>query len=480
MADYRFTSTEELLRLRAQLVQTIERVHIAAGDSALEDEDAERFNELNAQVDELDDKITQRQTREARLLELSRDPRHAFSGDGGDGHPRPAYEDTRDLPVHVRAALDQGLRAIERHRDVLTGAAGSVLERVVRNPADVTAVGARYIAAVGDPAYFTAFGKLVQDPMTAHVRMTPKELESVRVVTQVMAERAMVEGTGSAGGFAVPFELDPSILLSSNGALNPFRQISRVFTISTNIWKGVSADTPTAAYAAEATEMADASPVLVQPAITVARGSAFVPFSWELRQDWDALAAELTRLLTDARDILDASKFVLGTGVNEPVGLLNIGGTGSLSVTQRIQTNTAATYALGDVWKLKNGLANTRFYGSSTFMANPSILDTTYRFVGGNSTEPLVMPTRDGALAGKPVVESSVMVSTTTTASRIMVVGDFSSFYIADRLGITAEIVPVLFGATNRFPTGQSGLVVWWRTGSVVAAPNAFRYLEVL
>jgi hypothetical protein len=39
---------------------------------------------------------------------------------------------------------------------------------------------------------------------------------------------------------------------------------------------------------------------------------------------------------------------------------------------------------------------------------------------------------------------------------------------------------PHLFGATNRFPTGQRGIYAYWRTGTVVAVANSLRYLEVL
>lgn len=50
--------------------------------------------------------------------------------------------------------------------------------------------------------------------------------------------------------------------------------------------------------------------------------------------------------------------------------------------------------------------------------------DATYRFIGGNSTEPLQMPSRDGAYLGRPKVEWSTMSATTTTGSRIVVAGD--------------------------------------------------------
>lgn len=64
--------------------------------------------------------------------------------------------------------------------------------------------------------------------------------------------------------------------------------------------------------------------------------------------------------------------------------------------------------------------------------------------------------------------------------SRELRLTDFQAGYlIADRLGMSVELIPHLFGATNRFPTGQRGLFAIWRTGGGVTAANALRYLEV-
>ena len=60
-----------------------------------------------------------------------------------------------------------------------------------------------------------------------------------------------------------------------------------------------------------------------------------------------------------------------------------------------------------------------------------------------------------------------------------MVAGDFSQFVIVDRIGATIEMVPLLMGATNRFPTGQRGAYFYARVGSGVLKPGAFEYLEV-
>jgi HK97 family phage major capsid protein len=295
------------------------------------------------------------------------------------------------------------------------------------------------------------------------------------------------EGTTTAGGFAVPFQLDPSIIHTSSGAINPLRDLARIIPIvGTNQWKGVSADAPTASYDVEASEVSDDSPVLAQPVINIAMGRAFVPFSIELSMDWggvggSAIQTELTSLLQQSRDILDATKFLLGTGTNEPVGLLTIGTTGALTTGQRIQTTTSATYAVGDVYKLKQAVFGTVFGPSAVWVMNPTLLDTTYRFVAqGSTTEPALMPSgRGGDIVGIPKRELSTLVATTTTGSRIAVLGDWSGFAIADRIGTTVELVSTLFGASGR-PTGQRGLFLYWRSGSGVIAPNKLRYLEVL
>ena len=57
-------------------------------------------------------------------------------------------------------------------------------------------------------------------------------------------------------------------------------------------------------------------------------------------------------LLNESKDNLDSGKWLTGTGSNEPGGILNIGGTGALTTTQRVQTNTTAVTAIGDVYLL--------------------------------------------------------------------------------------------------------------------------------
>ena len=66
----------------------------------------------------------------------------------------------------------------------------------------------------------------------------------------------------------------------------------------------------------------------------------------------------------------------------------------------------------------------------------------------------------------------------TTAHQNVLVVGDFSQFVIADRVGLTVELIPHLFGATNGRPTGQRGWFAYKRVGSDSVDDSAFRLLQ--
>lgn len=425
----------------------------------------EAWNSLNAALDEF-------ATREQTIREL---------------YSRGSYESTTDSfqparpdpeqPRHLAMAQQAGLRAINLHAGALSPQAGDRLEQIVRNvdDADPRGEAGRYLAAVANPDYFSAFGKLVTDPMHGHLRFSAAEVEAVREVGGIQRERGMVIGTGSAGGFAVPFQLDPTILLTSSGALNPIRQLATVFTVVTDQWKGVSSAGVTAAYQAEAAEVADGTPTLAQPTIDCAMWRVFVPFSIELGQDWGTLQTELTRLMVDARDVLDATQFLTGTGTDSPAGVLT-----GLSTSQRVQTVGAGAIATGDVYALKQAVP-ARWMPNASFAMHPNRLDSVFRLTpSGSTTEPQMMPTRDGDLIGRTVSEWTTMATASTTGTKWALYGSFrDGFYVADRLGVTVELIPHLMGA-NRRPTGERGLFAFGRTGSKVVVPEALRYGEVL
>jgi HK97 family phage major capsid protein len=350
------------------------------------------------------------------------------------------------------------------------------MERVALDGRDPFALGAKYLAAAGDPNYRSAFGKMLADPASAHFRFTPEETSAVQKMSQVEAERGLITGVGSQGGFALPIVVDPSIMLSSSGALNPIRQLARQITIPTTEWRGVSSAGVVASYDAEASEVSDDTPVLAQPVILAEMWRVFVPFSVEVGQDWGSITQELLQITADARDVLDATMFYSGTGTDQPAGVQT-----GLTTSQRVQTATTNVVALADIYSTKQALP-ARAMANAAWAWHPTRLDAVYRFVAaGSTTEPQIMPDgRGGPLLGKPAYEWTAIPSVQTTTTKVALYGDFQrAFTIVDRLGITAEIVPTLFGATRR-PTGERGFFCYGRSGSKVVVPEMLRYLEVL
>lgn len=383
------------------------------------------------------------------------------------------------LRVSGGGVRDAGLRAIDANTDRLPAAAADRLDDLLRH-GDPGGHEAEYLAAVADPDYASAFGKVLAHPQDAHLRFSPGEAEAMRRVNEVVGlKAAMNEGApGSAGGFAVPLFLDPTIVISSSGSLNPVRQLARTVTITgAKEWRGVSSDGVTAHWYAEAAEASDDSPVLAQPVVITRRASAFIPFSIELEEDYATLAGELSRLLSDAKDQLEAQAFLDGLAANNaPVGVL--ASTGGLAAAQRVQTATVATFAIADNYALKAALPP-RFIAGASVVASPATFDTIYRQAGGGSTEPQVMPDRGGAWLGIPAREWSNMATGTTTGTKTMILGDWQTGYIiVDRVGMRVELVPHLVGSNFR-PTGQRGLFAHWRVGASVLVPNALRYCEV-
>jgi HK97 family phage major capsid protein len=230
-----------------------------------------------------------------------------------------------------------------------------------------------------------------------------------------------------------------------------------------------------ASYDPELAEVSDDSPTLAQPVIFTEKAQAFVEFSIEIGQDWGNLQAELMKLMADAGDVLDSQVFYNGTGTDQPFGVRT-----GLTTTQRVQTGTAATFAYGDVYLLKQAI-RPRDYANATFAFHPNRVDDIWRFVAaGDTTDAVLMNEDRTRILGRPLAEWTSIPTASTTGTTIGLYGDFNAAYtIIDRIGLSAELVPHIMGAAGR-PKGSRGLYAYWRTGAKTVVPEALRYLEAL
>lgn len=444
------------------------RLEDSPNDAGLE----ERAKRIAAGLNNIADEVKELQ-REGGQAAAALDPAFVESGDGN--RPVGATSGRTSSPSALAA-----LRSIEASHN-----AGAIPDQgaerasslVEHGPAASREVGARWIAATADPDYMGAFMKLAADPQRGHLLWDTKEANAFRKVAEV--RNAMTIGTDGDGGFLVPFTLDPSVILTSDGSTNPLRQVSRVQTIATDTWHGVASDGVTAAWYAEAAEVTDDSPTLTQPSIPVHRGSAWVPFSFEVAQDSAGdFRQNMGRLLTDAADQLMAAAYTTGSGSGQPTGIITaLDGTAS-----EVAPTTTETFAAADIYKTIEALPP-RFQPRARWQANLATGNTIDQFETSNGSKQFP-DLGEGRLLRAPIDQNSNMRGTSdvdtgaTADNHILLVGDFEQFVIVDRIGTTVEFVPHLVGANQR-PTGQRGFLMWFRTGSDVTSINAFRALNV-
>jgi HK97 family phage major capsid protein len=380
-------------------------------------------------------------------------------------------------PIQVQGShteiLDRAKRAIEASH-VEADAAENTWRHVEAGGRDSTM--ARYVTAVSDPAYRSAFLKIARDPEHGQMEWTQEEGGAYQ--TTMLAMRAMSLGSGPVGSYAVPFTLDPSFQITGTGSSNPFRGIARTVQTMTNSWNGVTAGQVSASWDPEASEVSDDSPTLTQPSIPIYTLRLFVPISIEASMDITNIAEEVSILFADARDNAEAVAFATGSGSGQPKGVMTAVGAVTAS---RVSATTSATYGLVDVYKVANSLAPRHRPNATWAMENTTINLTRQFGITGNYSDFTVDLTSGppSFLLGKPLVESSAITSTLTSGNDVAIYGNFQRFVIADRAGMTVEFVPHLFSTGNGRPTGQRGWFAYSRTGSDVTDASAFRVLRV-
>jgi HK97 family phage major capsid protein len=443
--------------------------------------DEKEHNDLGNEALAIDEH-RQRLERAQDMASAAAGGRLRLEGEGAGVQP---YADEGDRDDD-RGGLDSGLRSkamqtLTRHvsAGTLPAEGAELVEGLLTTGSERSqSWTARWAAATGSDDYLRAFAKLVANPTHGHLRWTAQESESFRVVEQLRDSTRDMGLTDSLGGYLVPLTIDPSVMITSAGSINPLRQISRVVTIATESYRGVSSSGVTAEFKSEGAEASDASPTLAQPTIPVYLGEAFVPFSFEIAMDGMGFMDELAKLLFDGAEQLNNIKYTLGSGTGEPTGIItSLVATGGSGIVPSAVTDT---FGKADVFALQNALAP-RFSASAQWCAHLATINAMRLMETSNGGRLFPELSSDPPmLLGRKINELSNMDGTITGSAEnyVLLYGDFQAGnVIVQRLGSTLEIIPNLVGA-NRRPTAERGALLWWRTGSNVVVP-AFELLNV-
>ena len=332
---------------------------------------------------------------------------------------------------------------------------------------------AEHLIVHGSPAYADAFGRYLKNPEDYEARA------------------ALNITTTTQGQFTLPTHLDPTVIRTDTGNINPLREISRVVTVDTAVWNGLSSAGVTASFTTESAVVGDNSPTFAQPSITPRKAHAYVQATGEFLEDSAlSVAAEVGAMFAISKANLEATKFAVGsTATTEPNGIVT-----ALQQTtaSRIDAQTNGSFWAGDVMALQSGTP-ARWRPNGSWLAETSIYNLVRQFnIGAAGQGGSVFWTdlgggRPGQLLGRPAYESSAMQASplasgfTATASSddILVYGDFNEFAIVDRVGATVQFNPMVVDPTTGRPIDNVGWYFRWRVGAGCLVANAFRLLRV-
>jgi HK97 family phage major capsid protein len=480
---------EEILARMGELRDELETLAAVEGD--FDEAQEARWAEANSEFDGLNAKKDALEARAAKIADVRKaaiNPEARVSGDGNVAKNVNIIKDAGDpYDLHgvrnvkgnyggseraeVREEyVSRARRAIEASRFVEDGHQDAAM-RLLDTAGREAGLIADHMLRTGSDAYKSAFNKYMANPMRWADNASTEE-------------RAALAIADANGGYLIPFTLDPSIILTNNGATNPFRGISTIKSTVTDSWSGVTSAGVTAEWLAEATGAADGSPTFGQPTITPAKAAAYIQASFEVMQD-SGVAGELAGLIADARDRLEATAFAVGSGSGQPKGIVTAL---QLVTASRVAGTSgaagAADFVVGDVFALANALPP-RFRPGSSWLGEQTTYNSVRRF--GTSTNYFGLWTDNmqvglpGMLLGRPAYESSELDNTVVSGSNddVLILGSFKDYYIVDRIGMTLQYEPLVKSTSTGRPTGEAGWFAHWRVGADCVNANAFRMLRL-
>ena len=288
------------------------------------------------------------------------------------------------------------------------------------------------------------------------------------------AEFRAMSTTTTAGGFGIPVLIDPTVLTTDGTGLLNILPYMNIQPITNNVWKGVSAGHTAWSFDAESAEVSDDASTFAQPTVTAHKAQALIPYSIEIEQDYPGFASEMSMLLSEGYQDLLAEKLATGTGSDQPWGVF-------ITTTTTVDVTTDNTFGAADIDTVWAALGE-KFRSRATWFMNVDVENEIRSFGSGTATSRFTVDQTAGGISllnGRPVVLSDWAPTWAgTDAAKILAVGDFSKYVVAQRVGMSVELVPHLTSTGNNRPNGTRGWYAYARVGADKSVQNAFRVLK--
>lgn len=482
----------KVLELRSRIgeIETeLRTIHETAGDEPFTEEQQSQWDTLSEERAAKAKEQADLEARLARVGEFAASPANRESGDGATGAPKSPefmrqidpFDGSNIRSLRPSELRDKSLKVLDMrdYADHLTDRQKTHVDKVLRtrNGNLDGAHIARMLLATESDDYRSAFQKLACDGVGAALLTN----EEARAVAEVKEIRAMSIGTDAAGGFGVPVLIDPTITLTAQGSPNDILRLARVETITNDEWKGVSSQGVSWRFGAEASAATDNSPTLAQPNVKVHKADGYIPYSIEVGMDYPGFASEMQTLLSEGYSELLAEKLTVGAGdgSSEPFGIV----TALLANTNvKVQLAAASVVAAGDIYGLWDALPIRYRRGTRVAWMSSTDVQNDIRQLGTVDPNFTVNLTEEGIarMFGReyPVNDYMADVPASGTGNQaLLALGDWVNYLVAQRAGMSIELVQHVFDVTNNRPTGQRAWYAWARVGADSINDLGFRLL---
>jgi HK97 family phage major capsid protein len=345
----------------------------------------------------------------------------------------------------------------------------------VKRSKDEAAEAAQLVLALSNPHYLEAFRSAMRWPMefqsggVGFEMLSDEQRQAWKDVrTNELVRASFAESSGATGAFALPLQLDDSIILINSGVAAPHRKLARTVIGTSNTFNAVTSQGVTASWAAEAAPVSDGTPAIAQLVITPQKEAAWITGSLEVIGDTN-LDQQIPMLIADARARLEGTAFATGSGSGQPWGL----------VTRGASDASTGALAASQIYGLMGSMPpRFRIYDSAkpVWLANIAIINAARQipaFTGANFSI-----VSDSAADGIPemlgidFMESSAMSALNTVGAKNLILADLSQYVVVDRLPTVMIFEPLIFNATP-LPTGQQGWFYYARVGADITTAGA-------
>ena len=280
----------------------------------------------------------------------------------------------------------------------------------------------------------------------------------------------MQESVDADGGFLVPEEFENQIVtaLEEN---NVIRSIAKTITTAAERKIPIAATHSVAQWTPENGAYTESKPTFGQKTIDAFKLTDLVKVSTELLQDsMFNLESYISSEFARAFGVAEEQAFCTGTGVGQPTGIFTENG-GEIGLTLTSTTNITCDNIIELVHSLKSP-----YRRNAVFLMNDSTISMLRKLKDTNGAylwQPSLQAGQPDRLLGYPLY-TSPYVPTVAAEALPIAFGDFSNYWIADRMGRSVQRLNELYAGN-----GQVGFLATERVDAKVILSEGIKLLKM-